>query len=265
VAAIDVGQGDSLLIAAPNGSLMLVDAGGFPAFGSRIGEPRALDIGDDVVTPYLLTRSIRKLDIVVATHAHEDHTGGLLAIVRNLRPREVWIGAEPDDENWRRLRTAVQVLGAEVVALCAGQRIEWSGARIEVLSPPTDYTSGRNRNNDSLAFRIDFGNSAFLLTGDIERQMERRMVEARIPGPVDVLKVAHHGSRTSTTPEFLEMVRPQWALISTGEGNRFHHPHPEVVDRLNRAGARILRTSQSGLIRFRTDGHRWLLNTYNPQ
>ncbi|MEZ5354899.1 MAG: ComEC/Rec2 family competence protein [Bryobacteraceae bacterium] len=262
--AIDVGQGDSLLMVAPDGSVMLVDAGGFPVFGARRGKPPSLDIGEDVVTPYLLSRSIRKLDVLVATHAHEDHIGGLIAVARNFSPREVWIGGEDNagDSPWPAIRRQLERMGVAVVSRRAGERFLWGGARIDILSPPPGHQPGRNRNNDSLTFRVDYGDRSFLLTGDVEKQMEYRMVEDGRIRPVDVLKVAHHGSKTSTTAEFLDAARPRWALISDGAANQFGHPHPSVVQRLGDAGVRLLRTDRNGLIRIRTNGRRWEIDRY---
>jgi competence protein ComEC len=264
VAAIDVGQGDSLLIAAPGGSRMLIDAGGFPVFGARRGRAPSLDIGEDVVSPYLLARGIRSLDVVVATHAHEDHIGGLLAVARNFSPREVWIGGESTAEEspWPAMRKQLESMGVRTVTRRAGERFEWGGTTIEILSPPPGHEPGRNRNNDSLAFRIDYRKRSFLFTGDVEKQMEYRMVEDGRVAPVDVLKVAHHGSRTSSTREFLEAAQPRWAILSHGAGNQFGHPHPDVVERLREAGATLLRTGEDGLIRLRTDGHRWLIDRF---
>jgi competence protein ComEC len=262
--AIDVGQGDSLLMAAPDGKLMLIDTGGFPVFGARRGKPPTLDIGEDVVSPYLLGRSIRNIDVVVATHAHEDHMGGLLAVARNFSPRQIWIGGESlaEDSPWPALRAELQRMGIAVIRRQAGERILWGGVRIGILSPPPGHESGRNRNNDSLAFRVDYGERSFLLTGDVEKQMEYRMLDDGRLQPADVLKIAHHGSKTSSTLEFLQAVRPKWALISDGAENQFGHPHPDVVGRLRDLGVRILRTDASGLIRIRTDGRRWDMQRY---
>ncbi len=247
VTAIDVGQGDSILVCSPEGKLMLIDAGGFLAFGSN--RKPTLDIGEDVVSPYLFTRSIKQLDIVVATHAHEDHIGGLKAVVDNFHPREIWSGASP--------------IPFPAVYPKGGEKRDWGGVQIEFLSPPAGYLpNAKTRNNDSLAFRITYRNSSFLFTGDMERPMERLALSAGLLQPADVLKVAHHGSRTSTIPEFLGSVRPRFALISDGEGNSFNHPHPSVVERLSQRGTQILRTDRQGQITIRTDGRHWQVETF---
>jgi competence protein ComEC len=260
VTAVDVGQGDSTWIQAPEGQHMLVDTGGLLAYGRRRTN---FDIGEEVVSDYLFTRSIRHIDVVALTHAHEDHIGGLRAIVDNFRPREVWTGALPDAEPWTLLRDHLRRAGVRIIAPRAGERRRWGGVDIEFLSPPPEYeTSGKPNNNDSLVFRLQYGSGSFLMTGDVERAMEYRMAGSGLLQPTDVLKVAHHGSRTSSTDEFLEAVRPTWAIISSGADNQFRHPHPEVLERLARRGVRLLRTDQSGQITIRTDGRRWTIGCY---
>lgn len=259
--ALDVGQGDSLLIASPEGKLMLFDTGGLPPLGKQ--RRPALDIGEDVVSPYLLTRSVKRLDIVALSHAHEDHIGGLLAIVRNFRPREVWTGAFPPTDSWRRMRAEIEAAGTRVVSPKAGETRLWGGIRVEVVSPPVDYTPGAQpKNNDSLGLLLRYRKSSLLMVGDLERAMELRLVNHNRLSRVDLLKVGHHGSRTSTTPPFLDVTRPTWAVISAGAGNLFRHPHPEVTKRLTHQGVSIWRTDLHGQVRFLTDGHRWRVEPY---
>jgi competence protein ComEC len=252
--AIDVGQGDSLLVVFPQGATMLVDGGGRLEYGNR--RRSNLDTGEDVVSPYLWGRGIQRIDILVATHAHQDHTGGLTALLENFRPRELWTGANPP----KALVEKAQRFGVRVREQRAAAPFDLSGASVQVLAPTAGYAATRAGkepgNNDSLAFRISFGSRSFLLTGDLESPSERRLLEDGTLSATDVLKVAHHGSRTSTTQAFLEAVRPSIAVISAGFENSFNHPHPEIVQRLDARHVTLLRTDLNGLATVRTDGIR---------
>jgi competence protein ComEC len=258
---IDVGQGDSVLLAFPDGKLMAMDAGGIPSFG-KLRKPR-IDIGEDVVSPYLWSRSIRRLDVVALTHAHEDHSGGLAALIDNFHPKELWTGAMSETPEWAVVRDKARVRGVKVVKLVAGQTFAFGGVRVEVLSPPDDYVAPpAAKNDDSLVLRLTYGQRSFLLTGDMEKGMEARAIYDGRELAADVLKVAHHGSKSSTTELFLEAVHPQWAIISDGVDNQFHHPHPDVLARLAAHHAGILRTDRLGLVTVRTDGKRIALDLY---
>jgi len=251
--AIDVGQGDSILIGLPEGGTMLIDGGGVLTYGKRLVKPR-LDTGEDVVSPYLWSRGLRRLDVLVVTHAHADHAGGIAALLSNFRPSEVWFGSNPPEALVKQARG----LGIRTEFLRTPDAREISGARIEVLSPPVGFAAAMPGNNDSLAFRVSYGERSFLLTGDMERPMERRLAnDPRVRA--DVLKVGHHGSRTSTTEEFLDAVSPKVAVISAGFQNSFGHPHRDVLGRLGEHRVTILRTDDDGLVTVRTDGHRlWM-------
>lgn len=267
VTTLDVGQGDGVLVGSPRGKWMLVDAGGFPVFGKQPRPVRPpIDIGEEVVSPYLFHRGIRKIDIIVATHLHEDHVGGLRAVIENFSPRQLWTGAFPETESWKRMRAWILSRGVQIIAPKARDRFSWDGVEIAVLSPPRSYGEGaiEPKNNDSLVVRLAYGERSVLLTGDVEKQMEQRMVDEGLVKATDILKVAHHGSRTSTTPGFLDAARPLWAIISAGEANLFHHPHPQVVERLAAFGTEIWRTDTRGQVRMLTDGRRgWRIESYN--
>ena len=253
--AIDVGQGDSLLVAFPKGKLMLVDGGGILAFG-RKSKPK-IDIGEDVVSPYLWSRSIRHLDVIVATHAHEDHTGGLASIIDNFHPDELWTGAHTDEPVWRELSRHARERGVKVVPMTAGGKFDFGGAHVETLAPPADYLPNDTpKNDDSLVLRLTYGRRSFLMTGDMEKPVEARLLADGSDIQADVLKVGHHGSHTSSSEPFLDAVHPAFAVISDGFENSFGHPHKDVLDRLADHHAEILRTDQLGLITVRTDGQR---------
>jgi len=260
LAAIDVGQGDALLVLFPDGKRLLVDGGGIPTFGR--GRRPQLDIGEDVVAPYLWGRSIRTVDAIAVTHAHEDHSGGIASLVQDFRPKELWTGAMPETPAWRALRQQAAGSHVKVVPLSASRRFDFGGAEIEVLAPPSDYFPAEApADNDCLVMRVRFGQESFLLTSDLERRVERRILNDGAPMRSDVLKVAHHGSRTSSTEAFVAEVQPQYAVISVGLDNSYGHPNTDVLERLRRHGAVILRTDQDGLISIRTDGRRLFVDT----
>lgn len=257
--AVDVGQGDGLFLAFPEGQLMVVDAGGVPQF---LRQSR-FDTGEQILAPYLWSRSIRRLDVVVMSHAHEDHMGGLHALIREFHPRELWYGAAPETEAWRRLRNAARQAGVRLLQLRAGQQLRFGGAQIDVLAPPPDYRPAeRPRNDDSLVLRVTYKGRSLLLTGDAERRTERFLVEGGLLSRSDVLKVAHHGSRTSTSEAFLDQISPVFAVISAGKDNLYGYPHPEVSARLRARRVTALGTNEWGLITLRTDGRRWELSTH---
>ncbi len=253
--AIDVGQGDSLLIVFPSGAKMLIDGGGHLQFGRS--RPTTFDTGEDVISPYLWSRGISHLDIVVATHAHQDHIGGLPAILENFRPRELWVGANPQEA----LLDRAAALKIPVIRQHAEPAFDLAGVTIEILSPPADFPRTKSVNNDSLAFRIRYGARSFLLTGDMEKPMEANLLYEGVDLHSDVLKVGHHGSKTSTTQPFLDAVSPSIALISDGFENSFGHPHKDVLARLQDRHSAVLRTDLDGLITIRTDGQRLTMDT----
>lgn len=260
ITAIDVGQGDSIFAAFPDGKLAIIDGGGSPSYGRK--KKSRFDVGEDVVSPYLWSRSIRRLDIVVMSHAHEDHMLGLFSVIDNFQPRELWTGAVPETEAWASLREKARERGTAIRSLAGGQKFDWGGAHIEVLTPLDGYSpAGEARDKDSLVLRLSFGTRSILLTGDMDRQMEAALIDRHQLKRTDVLKVAHHGSKTSTSEAFLEIVRPAFAVVSAGFENPYNHPHPEVVRRLQDNHAAVLRTDLWGQVTIRTDGKRVELNT----
>jgi competence protein ComEC len=256
LAAIDVGQAESLFLVFPEGKLMVLDGGGIPIFGRRT-RPR-LDIGEDVVSPYLWSRSIRRLDVLAVSHAHEDHLGGIGALLDNFHPKELWTGAMPEaDPAWAAVRAKALRQGVRIVPLRQGRRFSYGGAQVEVLAPAADYQPGpQPQNNDSLVLRLSYGAHSFLLTGDIDRRLESELIAQGLVRRAEVLKIAHHGGRSSTSAPLLELVRPALAVISAGFENSYNNPHPEVLQRLKERHVMVLRTDLSGLVRVRSDGRR---------
>jgi len=252
VEAIDVGQGDSLLLITPDGKTLLVDGGGFG------GGPRQTaldyDIGEEVVSPALWARGIRHLDAVALSHAHSDHMGGLPAVLRNFHPRELWVGNNPPVEAYKALLAEAAGLHVHVRSLRAGDGFMFGSSRIGVLAPQANYQpAAEPGNNDSLVLHVANGATSVLLEGDAESPVEDAMLGE--PGlESTLLKVGHHGSLTSTGPEFLARVAPQWAVISCGLRNRYGHPRQEILSELQAAQVRTLRTDTNGASCFLLDG-----------
>jgi competence protein ComEC len=252
VTAIDVGQGDSLLIVTPDGQMLLVDAGG-PIGGPRANDSQ-FDIGEDVVSQYLWRRHIRRLDAVALTHAHSDHMGGMPAVLRNFHPKSLWVGNNPMIPEYRALLSLADQEHIPVRRMVAGERFLFGGMHVRILAPEANYQPGaRASNDDSLVMRIRYEKTAALLEGDAEASIEERMVDTE-PLAAELLKVGHHGSNTSTTPMFLAAVQPTYAIISVGRRNPFGHPRVSVLDELGAAHIRVYRTDTLGLTSFLLNG-----------
>ena len=227
--AIDVGQGDSILLVSPQGRTILVDAGGIPFWMHS-----ELDIGEDVVSPYLWSRGFHRLDVVALTHAHADHMGGMAAVLANFHPRELWLGVDSPNPELQTLLREAKALKIPIILHKAGDKLEIGGAKVAVLAPPRDAEAHASRPNDeSLVMKISYGGTSALLEGDAEKKTEKQV--AQEDPQADLLKVAHHGSATSTIPELLAAVHPGFAVISVGARNVYGHPRREVLDRLAEA------------------------------
>ena len=248
--AIDVGQGESLLLVFPDRHKLLVDGGGLPFWAHS-----QMDIGEDVVSPYLWARGISGLDAIVLTHAHADHMGGLPAVIANFHPRELWLPQGIRDEEIQPLLKKAERFNVKIVHHKAGDLFDYGGAQIRVLAPDPDFPIRvAHRNDESLVMKISYGQTSALLEADAERGTER-LVANEHP-EADVLKVAHHGSATSSEPELLAAVHPKFAVISAGVRNVYHHPRPEVLQRLQQSSVMTYRTDIDGATTFYLDGAR---------
>jgi len=250
--AIDVGQGDSLLLITPDGKTLLVDGGGHG--GGPHQAPQDFDIGEEVVSQALWSRGIRRLDAVALTHAHSDHMGGLPAVLRNFHPDELWVGNNPRIKDYNELLDQAASLHVRLRSLRAGDALTLGSTRISVLAPFSNRQPGPEpTNNDSLVLHVSYGATSVLLEGDAEAPVEQAMLAE--PGlESTLLKVGHHGSKTSTRPAFLARVSPQWAVISCGLHNRYGHPRQEVLAALQAAKVRTYSTDINGATCFRLDG-----------
>ena len=250
---IDVGQGDSALVITPHGRAFMVDTGGV-----REG---SYDIGSRVDVPYLLHYGVQKLDYIFLTHAHDDHAGGVKGILTKIPVGAIGIGHEGAGDYLQAFGTGeIGKIKKLLVPLQEGSSIELDGVRIDMLYSPESRKVQESQlqatgNEFSNLIRVSYGEASFLFTGDLVAEQEQQVLANGTNVASTVLKVGHHGSRTSSSQEFLTAVNPGWAVISCGYNNSFGHPHKEILNRLTSCTkAEILRTDQQGAIVFRTDG-----------
>ncbi len=265
VTVLDVGQGDSLFLAFPNGHTMLIDGGGIAGSEVIQGVRSGPDIGEEVVSPYLWTRGLKRIDVIALTHAHHDHLDGLHSVLQNFRVGELWVGRDEETPAFLSLLEQARARGVKVVTESQGQKFNWDGVDGSILWPVDISTVTKAANDNSMVLRIADGAETFLLPGDIEKRAENELVAEQAPLAADFLKVPHHGSRTSSTDDFVAAVAPKVAVVSVGEDNPFGHPVDAVVERYKDAGVRFLRTDKDGAVTATTDGKTLSVTTYAEQ
>jgi competence protein ComEC len=269
---LDVGQGDSALVTMPDGSTLLVDGGGRPNFLHTTGqdtegetfERETRSIGEAVVSEYLWWRGLDHVDYILATHADADHINGLNDIARNFSVRAALVGRTPrDDPEYEKFSETVTAQGISLRVIGTRDVLRFGQVTATVLWPlPTVDRDAPSRNNDSVVLRFQYGERTILLTGDIERGAEAAMLSRHEDLRADVIKVAHHGSKTSSTDAFVAATHPRFAIISVGQTSVFGHPHRDVVERWQGSGAEVLTTGQSGTITVTTNGQDLQLGTF---
>ena len=247
VTMIDVGQGEAIVVQFATGHVLLVDAG---------GSAGTFDVGGRVVTPALWALGIRKINWLAVTHADVDHAGGAPRVAGDLSPVEIWEGVPvPAHPLMGELRSVAQAKGAAWRRLQTGHQVELDNAVIDVLHPPIpDWERRDVRNDDSIVLRLRVGQVEVLLTGDAGPEFELPFTRGEPSPPIRVLKVGHHGSRTSSADQFLDRYAPVIALVSAGQGNLFGHPSPVVMARMARRGIDVFRTDRDGAVVIETDG-----------
>lgn len=261
VTSLDCGGGDAVFLVLPNQTTMLVNACGKGGRSAREGafQGRRWDPGEEIVSPYLWSRGIKKLDFLVATDAVENRLSGLEAVVRNFRVSQFWHGANSPTPGIEALLNVMRERGVAGRKVGAGDRIAHGGNSIEILWPPALPSAGQtatlqSSNLNSVALRISSGESSVILPGDIGDKVEDELAREEVRVNSQVLLVGLHGAKSSLTPEFLARVSPQIAVVSVGRGGPGSQPSPETLNRLLSAGAQVFRTDLDGAVRVELRG-----------
>ncbi len=256
ITVLDVGQGDCILVQAPGGTTMLVDGGGIPG-----QEASGYDIGREVVVPALMARGVTRIDALVITHPHDDHIGGLSAVVAAV---PVGVALDPmtesDSPTYKALEKALRERHVRVERVSEGARINLGrGIFAEALNPPEPRLTGTDSdaNDNSVVLRLVDGEVSVLLAADIEAAAAARLAERGGAVGSTILKAPHHGSAGAAIPEFIGAVNPELAIISVGENNPFGHPSEEMLRELGRVGAKIMRTDRDGAVTVTIRPPRW--------
>lgn len=270
---LDVGQGDAALLTMPDGTTLMIDGGGRPNFTpidaeeADADEPFARDarsIGERVVSEFLWARGLDHVDYILPTHADADHIDGLNDVARNFRVRGAIVArTPPEDPEYARFAATMKQAGVPIEKIGAGDILRFGDVTGEVLwPPPTNDSFAPSRNNDGIVLRFRSGQRSVLFTADIEKQTEIALLKRVADLRSDIVKVPHHGSRTSSIEPFVAATQPSMAIISVGRTSPFGHPHQEVVARWHATGAEVMTTGQWGTITVTTDGSALVVSTF---
>lgn len=243
---IDVGQGDSTLIITPDKKTVLIDGGGSDSF----------DVGEKVLLPYLLDRRILKIDYVLISHFDTDHCGGILTIMEKVKVKNIIISEQAEhSENYERFKKLMIHKKIRLIEVKKGDKIKIGRySEFKILFPTSRLLSENPLNNNSIVAQFNYNNFKMLFTGDIEKLAEQQILKTeKAEIRADILKVAHHGSKTSSIPEFIKAVRPKIALIGVGKNNTFGHPNQQTIKNLENIKCRIYRTDLQGEIIIKID------------
>ncbi|MCU1268394.1 MAG: ComEC/Rec2-related protein [Acidobacteria bacterium] len=270
---LDVGQGDAALVTLPDGQTLLIDGGGRPGFGGHQGNssssaPLLMDddldtpferdtrsIGEAVVSEYLWWRGLDRIDYILATHADADHMDGLNDVMRNFQVGRAFVARTPgSDPEYAKFAATLRARQVPQSVLAANDELKFGDVTITVLGPPAADDNAPSRNNDSIVLRLKYGQRTIMMTGDVEKEGEAAILAANTDIHADVVKVPHHGSKTSSTAAFVAATHPRLAIISVGTTSMFGHPTKEVVERWQASGAEVMTTGKRGTITVSTDG-----------
>ncbi|OOE05102.1 DNA internalization-related competence protein ComEC/Rec2 [Anoxybacillus kestanbolensis] len=263
VVMLEVGQGDSIYIELPyRKAVYMIDTGGTMSFTDEHWKKRkqSFRVGEDVIVPFLKAKGVRTLDALIATHGDFDHIGDTNDIFDAVRVRKLIVGMQRNDLIESVMEQAVNK-GTRVQIVKSGDRWTVGKAQFYILSP---FGNEETTNDGSIVLYALMGGAYWLFTGDLEEKGEQQIMRTYPSLPVDILKVGHHGSKTSTSESFLRHIRPKLALISVGRGNRYGHPHREVIERLRHDHVRIFRTDEHGAVVIRFHKRISTIQTFLP-
>ena len=243
VTFFDIGQGDAIFIETPKNHQILIDGGPTSIILEKLGK----------VMPYW----DRTIDLVILTHPEHDHYGGLIEVLKRYKVENIlWTGVLKETAEFQEWQRLIKEEKANIYIAKSGQKITWSGSYLDILHPWESFEGEvvKDVNNTSIVSRLVHRDNSFLLTGDIYKSTERKILEKGINIGSDILKVSHHGSKTSSASEFVSAVSPEIAIIQCGKDNSYGHPHPETLEVLEKYDINILNTAESGDIKIISNG-----------